>query len=97
LNKLITSVLLCSALATGFAPVTASAASPHRQLVCKATRSAKNTGTIVGALGGGLLGHAVGGGTGGTLVGAGAGAVAGHEIAKHNSAKKHCYYVTRYY
>jgi hypothetical protein len=42
-------------------------------------------GTVVGAIGGGLIGNAIGHGrVGGTLLGAGAGAVAGHEIAGHN-------------
>ncbi len=47
-----------------------------------------NTGTVLGAIGGGLIGHSVAGhGSkfGGTLIGAGVGAVAGHQIAKHNS------------
>jgi hypothetical protein len=50
-------------------------------------RHAATTGTIVGALGGALVGNALshgGGKTGGTLIGAGVGAVAGHEIAKNN-------------
>jgi hypothetical protein len=47
-----------------------------------------NTGTVLGAIGGGLIGNSVSGhGSkfGGTLIGAGVGAVAGHQIAKHNS------------
>lgn len=47
----------------------------------------KTTGTVAGAVGGGLLGKAVLGGTGGTLVGAAAGGVAGHELA-HNRRKR---------
>ncbi len=53
-------------------------------------RRAANQGTLVGALGGGLLGNVVAGHgskTGGTLIGAGVGAVAGHEIARNNH---HC-------
>jgi outer membrane lipoprotein SlyB len=99
-NKFIaTATLVCSALAVAAAPIAAEAASRHRVLVCKASRSAKNTGTVVGAVAGGLLGNAVssgGGKTGGTLIGAGAGAVAGHEIAKHNG-RRNCHYVYRYY
>jgi len=90
---------VCSAFAVATAPVTAEAASRHRVLVCKASKAHKNTGTVVGAVAGGLLGNAVssgGGKTGGTLIGAGAGAVAGHEIAKHNGRKR-CHYVYRYY
>jgi len=53
-------------------------------------RSSANKGTVVGALAGGLLGHAVGGhGAGGTIVGAGVGAVAGHQIAS-DRAKRRC-------
>ena len=50
-------------------------------------RHAATTGTIVGALGGALVGNTLshgGGKTGGTLIGAGVGAVAGHQIAKNN-------------
>ena len=48
----------------------------------------KTTGTVVGAVGGGLLGRAIVGGPGGLLVGAAAGGLAGHELA-HNR-RKHC-------
>ena len=47
----------------------------------------KTTGTVVGAVGGGVLGHAIIGGPGGLLVGAAAGGVAGHELA-HNRRKR---------
>ncbi|MHB8530754.1 MAG: glycine zipper 2TM domain-containing protein [Caulobacteraceae bacterium] len=50
-------------------------------------RSRANTGTVIGAVGGGLLGNSVshgGGRLGGTLIGAGAGAVVGHQIGKHS-------------
>ncbi|MGH6908612.1 MAG: glycine zipper 2TM domain-containing protein [Phenylobacterium sp.] len=97
-NKLLaTATLVCSALAVAAAPIAAEAKSRHRVEVCKATRSQKNTGTLVGAVAGGVLGNVVTGGkTGGTLIGAGAGAVAGHEIAKGN-AKRNCHYEYRYY
>ena len=50
-----------------------------------ARRSSANTGTAVGAVGGGLLGAAASHGRlGGTLIGAGAGALVGHEVGKHN-------------
>jgi hypothetical protein len=50
-----------------------------------ARRSSANTGTAVGAVGGGILGSALGGGRlGNTLLGAGAGALAGHEIGKNS-------------
>lgn len=48
----------------------------------------KTTGTVAGAVGGGLIGNAVFGGTGGTLVGAAAGGVAGHELARNG--RKRC-------
>lgn len=95
-NKLIaTATLLCSALAVAAAPMSAEAASRHRVKVCtKASTGHRNTGTVIGAVGGGLLGNALTHGkTGGTLIGAGAGAVAGHEIAKN----KKCHYEYRYY
>lgn len=68
----------------------------ERVRVCDHSRGAANRGTIIGAVGGGLLGNAVGGhGAGGTLVGAGVGAVAGHEIGKSRS-KYNCRYETRW-
>jgi len=99
-NKLIASATLAlSALAVAAAPMAASAQPHHRHRVkvCGASRHAKNTGTVVGAVTGGLLGNAVshgGGKTGGTLIGAGVGAVAGHQIARRNGAT-HCHYEWR--
>ncbi len=57
----------------------------HRHVsACKAERRSRgNTGTAIGAIGGGILGNAASnGGLGGTLLGAGAGAVVGHHVAK---------------
>jgi uncharacterized protein YcfJ len=68
----------------------------HRVMVCDRGHN-HTTGTVVGAVTGGLLGNAVshgGGKTGGTLIGAGVGAVAGHEIAK-NGDHRHCHYEWR--
>jgi uncharacterized protein YcfJ len=97
-NKIIaTATLVCSALAVAAAPMSAEAASRHRVKVCQGGGNA-NTGTVVGAVGGGLLGNALshgGGKTGGTLIGAGVGAVAGHQIAKNHGRR--CHYVYRYY
>ncbi len=46
------------------------------------------TGTIAGAVGGGLIGNAVGGGTLGTLAGAGGGALLGRHLdQKHDEAQ----------
>lgn len=51
-------------------------------------RSNGTTGTIAGAVGGGLIGNAVGGGTIGTLAGAGGGALLGRHIdQKHDAAQ----------
>ena len=98
-NKLIASATLAlSALSLAAAPIVAQA-QPHRHrvLVCGAGHNARTTGTVVGAVTGGLLGNAVssgGGRTGGTIIGAGVGAVAGHQIAKQNG-KHHCHYEWR--
>jgi outer membrane lipoprotein SlyB len=98
-KKLIASVSLAlAALSVAAAPMVASA-QPHRHRVqvCGAGNNAKNTGTVVGAVTGGLLGNAVshgGGKTGGTIIGAGVGAVAGHQIAKSNG-RTHCHYEWR--
>jgi outer membrane lipoprotein SlyB len=98
-KKLIASVSLAlAALSVAAAPMVASA-QPHRHRVqvCGAGNNAKNTGTVVGAVTGGLLGNAVshgGGKTGGTIIGAGVGAVAGHQIAKNNG-RSHCHYEWR--
>ncbi|WP_156424972.1 glycine zipper 2TM domain-containing protein [Novosphingobium fuchskuhlense] len=48
----------------------------------------KTTGTVAGAVGGGLLGRAIFGGAGGTLGGAAVGGIAGHELA--NNRRKRC-------
>jgi hypothetical protein len=98
-NKLIASAALALASLSFVAAPMAAQAQPHRHrvLVCGSSRHARNTGTVVGAVAGGLLGNAVshgGGKTGGTLIGAGVGAVAGHEIAKRNG-RSHCHYEYR--
>ncbi len=49
-------------------------------------RSNGTTGTIAGAVGGGLIGNAVGGGTLGTLAGAGGGALLGRHIDQRHDA-----------
>ena len=57
---------------------------------CRSDRKhSGNTGTVVGALGGALVGNSLSHGnkTGGTLLGAGVGALAGHQIGK---SSKHC-------
>ncbi|MDE2486405.1 MAG: glycine zipper 2TM domain-containing protein [Alphaproteobacteria bacterium] len=103
-NKLIASASLALATATLAAAPLAAQAQPHhphqrhRVLVCGASRHARNTGTAIGAVAGGLLGNTLthgGGRLGGTVIGAGVGAVAGHQIAKHNG-RNHCHYEWRY-
>lgn len=97
MKKLLIAVTLFgSALSIAAVPAMAEAQSRERVLVCKTSKNRKTTGTVVGALGGGLLGNAItDGGTGGTLLGAGAGALAGREIAK-SGGKKKCHYEYRY-
>ena len=96
-NKLIAS-LVCSALAvTALAP-TAAMAERHKVRVCRdvSSRGARNTGTAVGAIGGGLAGNAIGhGSAGGTILGAVAGGVIGHQVAKHNATHKECHWEWR--
>jgi len=102
-NKLLaTATLVCSALAVATSVPTLARAAHHghRLLVCnnESSRGSRNTGTVVGAVAGGLAGNALshgGGKTGGTLIGAGLGAVAGHQIAKHNGDRRHCHYEYR--
>jgi outer membrane lipoprotein SlyB len=89
--------LAASAITMVTAPVAAEAKPQHRYLVCNtpsAVRRNATNGTVIGAVGGGLLGNAIGHNTTGTLIGAGAGAVAGHQIAKSRAQRK-CHYVYR--
>lgn len=96
-----TVALVCSALAVSAAiPAAAQAETRHKVRVCNtvSSRGERNTGAVLGAVAGGLLGNAVshgGGKTGGTIIGAGAGAVAGHQIAKHNGGHRECHYEYR--
>lgn len=103
-NKFLTAAtVVFSAFAVTAASIpTAVEAQPHRHKVqvCRdvSSRGSRNTGTVVGAVAGGLLGNALshgGGKTGGTIIGAGAGAVAGHQIAKHNATKRVCHWEYR--
>lgn len=96
-NRLIATFMLAAA-ATSVAAIPADAAPRHRVLVCKDIRKKTNNGTLIGAIGGGLLGNAVAGHgarTEGTVLGAGVGAVAGHQIAKSRAKKRHCHYEWR--
>jgi uncharacterized protein YcfJ len=99
-NKFITTVTLaCSALAvsTAVVPTLSLAQERHRVRVCRdvSSKGARNTGTVLGAVGGGLIGNSLSKGGGGALVGAGLGAVAGHQIAKHNDTHKVCHWEYR--
>lgn len=100
MRKIIAPALILATLAVTAVPMTADAAPRrHKVWVCKDPRRAGNTGTVVGAIGGALVGNAVAGHgnkTAGTLIGAGVGGVAGHQIAKQN-AKRNCHYEYRYY
>src|SRR4051812_20610024 len=73
-----------SALAMMAAPGTASATCGER----------KATGTIIGGLGGALLGNSISKGGGGAVIGGLGGAVVGHEIAKSGCGR---YRPTAYY
>jgi uncharacterized protein YcfJ len=102
LKLLTATILMSSGLAVAATPMIASAQEHHRHRVkvCRdvSSRGARNTGTVVGAVAGGLLGNSLahgGGRTGGTLLGAGVGAVAGHQIAKHNATHRVCHYEWR--
>jgi uncharacterized protein YcfJ len=82
--------LVVAVAAPSLAPVKASAESycEHR------AHERKVTGTLLGAIGGGLLGNAVshgGGRTGGTLIGAGVGAVVGNNLARVNCDRRAYY------
>ena len=102
-NKLLaTATLALSALvvATSVPTFVQAHDNHHRVRVCRdvSSRGSRNTGTVVGAVAGGLLGNALshgGGKTGGTIIGAGAGAVAGHQIAKHNATHRVCHWEYR--
>ena len=94
--------MACSTLTVAAAPMLAQAQEHHRHRVevCRdvSSRGARNTGTVLGAVAGGLAGNALahgGGKTGGTIIGAGVGAVAGHQIAKHNATHRVCHYEWR--
>src|SRR5690349_9318823 len=70
------------AMISGLAAAASLAAIPA---TADAACSKRTTGTVIGALTGGLLGHAVAGHgdhTAGTLIGAGAGGVIGNQVTK---------------
>jgi uncharacterized protein YcfJ len=100
-NKLIVAILACAGLSVAAAPAVGAPPKKTQVLVCKDVKKSNNKGTIIGAVGGGVLGNVVAGHgnkTAGTVIGAGVGAVAGHEVAKHNNKNKRnqeCHYEYR--
>ena len=56
----------------------------------------KATGTVVGGVGGALIGNSISGGGGGALLGGLGGAVIGHEVAKGGCSDSRYYGQTRY-
>lgn len=93
----LTGGVIAAAMIMGLAPSVASARPydrdppprHHHHYQQRSCRGSANTGTLVGALGGGLVGNMVThGGVGGTLIGAGVGGVAGHQIAKSNCRRR---------
>jgi len=96
MRKFIASAAAVATLATAFAAPEMAQARHHyyhhyyRQTYyhnChRERRHAANQGTVIGAIGGGILGNVIAGRhsrTAGTLIGAGVGAVAGHQIARN--------------
>ena len=86
--------LVAAVAVTSILPSAASAQSSCEQRA----HDRRVAGTLLGAVGGGLLGNAVshgGGRTGGTLIGAGVGAVVGHSLARTNCYHPRAYYRTR--
>lgn len=57
----------------------------------------KNTGTVIGGVGGALLGNSISKGGGGAVIGGLGGAVLGHEVAKGGCRTSgHAYYRSRH-
>ena len=98
-NRVIAAMVFAAASTALVAAPVVAQAKAHRVLVCKSVKKSANQGTVIGAVGGGVLGNVVAGHgnkTGGTIIGAGVGAVAGHEIAKSNAKKNQkCHYEYR--
>lgn len=87
---LIAAMLLSVSL---IAPAAQAATKCHNETVYR-TRDIKDphrvTGTVIGAVAGGLIGHQIGGGKGkdlATVGGAVAGGVAGHKIQRHRQER----------
>ena len=91
MNKLtITTAMMLPALLGAALPAAAQTdqrtyqGSDGRTYPCK--KSSGTTGTVAGAVGGGLIGHALGGGTVGTIAGAAGGGLLGRHLDKKHDA-----------
>ncbi|WP_293675986.1 hypothetical protein [uncultured Phenylobacterium sp.] len=84
--------LACTALAALLALPMASIATDADAASC---RNRKVNGTIIGGVGGALLGGAVTSGSTGPVVGGLGGAVLGHEIGRSGCRKRTAYYAPR--
>ena len=80
-------------------PIAALAAAVSLPLILGSTDAAascqarKNTGTVLGGVGGALIGNSISKGGGGAVIGGLGGAVLGHEIAKSGCGpSRHAYY-----
>lgn len=99
-KSVVTAALVLSTLMATAIPAVADARTRnHKVWICRNPRQAANTGTVVGAIGGALVGSAVAGHgdkTGGALIGAGVGGLTGRQVAKIN-AKHKCHFEWRRY
>ncbi|MDB5436239.1 MAG: putative outer rane lipoprotein SlyB precursor [Phenylobacterium sp.] len=89
-------ILMIAGLAAAVAAPTLLPSAASAQGYCEQrAHDRRVTGTLLGAVGGGLLGNAVssgGGRTGGTLIGAGLGAVVGNNLARTSCDRPRAYY-----
>ncbi len=92
MKKSALSLVALSVVVTGFSLAVPAEARHHHYRSDRGhgncLRFNKTTGTVAGAVGGGLLGRAAFGGAGGLLGGAAVGGLAGHELS--NDRRKHC-------
>lgn len=101
LKSLISAALAIVTLSVAAAPAMAADTAPTKHTgkkvwVCKNPKKAATTGTILGAVGGAVVGDLLapkGSKTAGAVVGAGVGGLAGHQMAKtHEKHKCHWEY-----
>lgn len=94
-----TAIVFSTLLAIALPTVADAKHRTHKVWICRNPQKAATTGTIVGALGGALVGSAIAGHdnkTGGAIIGAGVGGLTGRQVAKIN-AKHNCHYEWRRY